>query len=177
MEIKSLVRDKVLSPIGIRRIIAGLILLVFVLPNVFTLDAEFLKARLAVLSNPRSPQTHLRLAEIAANKYDWEIARKEFRLATKLYEQGQISDVSDLSFRIKEVESTVFAERYIREEIKQWEEVLARQPGYRDGYLELAILHQKLSENSEALENWQKAWELDPNDEQVVRVGRLLGAD
>ena len=27
------------------------------------------------------------------------------------------------------------------------------------------------------LENWQKAWELDPNDEQVVRVGRLLGAD
>lgn len=178
MEIKTILAKKIFSSIVFKRwFFSVLILLIFLLPNFLATDADFQQAVHSVLVQPQSPLAHLQLAEIAAGNSDWELAIQEFAIAHELSTWSGSLDSPELNSRFKDVESTVFIECRLREEIRQWEDVLEKQPGYRDGYLRLALLYYQLSEDSEALNNWQKAWQLDPNNEQVFRVGRALGAN
>lgn len=149
------------------------ILGVLILPIFFEEDKAFLNARLSVLNNPKSPLTHLQLAEVAALRSDWQLARQEFVIADEFYSRNNVDSIA-LDLRFDEVKSIVFAERQLQEEIRQWKSVLEKQPSYRDGYLRLALLYYQLSEDEEAYDNWMIAWKLDPNNEQVARVGKLI---
>lgn len=175
MEIKTVLKKSSFSSIGVWRwVFSTLILLFFLLPNLLISDLGFRTAVLSVLSHPQSPLAHLELAEAAVAASDWSIAKQEFTIANLLSKQDKSSNDTELNLKFSAVESAVFAEEELREEIREWKNVLKTQPGYRDGYLQLALLHYKLSEDFEALKNWQEAWRLDPNNEQVAKMGDLL---
>ncbi|MCH7951646.1 hypothetical protein IH980_02850 [Patescibacteria group bacterium] len=163
--------------ITLRWSLAVLILVVIVVPSFLSPDSGFQKARISVLSHPNSYSIHLELAELAAHASDWEVARREFTHAVALVERPVIGNLAGLGKRFADVRVKVFAERYLREEIARWEYALLRQPGNRDAYLMLAILHYQFSDDSETQANWQKAWEIDPNNEQIHALGRFLGVD
>lgn len=63
----------------------------------------------------------------------------------------------------------------IEAEIKQWEEVVAKTPTYRDGYLKLAVLYWKLREDNKAKEAIEKAKEIDPNYDATYELEKKLG--
>jgi tetratricopeptide (TPR) repeat protein len=177
MKIKTFIGKRKVSFQALRFASAIFILGVFLLPNFFVEDINFFKAKLAVLAHPRSPRAHLQLAEVAAFNFDWELSKKEYQMAYELYSQNKNINSEELDSLFSNVEFTVFKERYLREEIARWEGIIEKQPGYRDGYLRLALFYYQLSIKERAFDNWQRAWKLDPNNEQVSRVGKLIGAE
>ncbi len=62
----------------------------------------------------------------------------------------------------------------VRELIKVWEEIIKDKPQYRDAYLQLAILNYKINEKGNALENLQKALEIDPNFELAKKLEAII---
>lgn len=63
----------------------------------------------------------------------------------------------------------------IEAEIKQWEEVVAKTPTYRDGYLKLATLYWKLRQDDKAKEALENAKEIDPNYDATYELEQKLG--
>lgn len=62
----------------------------------------------------------------------------------------------------------------IRQLIKIWEEIIKDKPHYRDGYLQLTILHYKIKEKEKARGNLQKALEIDPNFELSNKLKEII---
>lgn len=63
----------------------------------------------------------------------------------------------------------------IEAEIKQWEEVVAKTPTYRDGYLKLATLYWKLRQDDKAKAAIEKSIEIDPNYDATYELEQKLG--
>jgi hypothetical protein len=61
----------------------------------------------------------------------------------------------------------------IREKIAKLEPV-AEKVNARDVWLHLALLNWQIFDEDKAREFWQKAWFIDPNNEQVISVRRLV---
>ncbi|MBU1500171.1 hypothetical protein KKE48_04875, partial [Patescibacteria group bacterium] len=55
-----------------------------------------------------------------------------------------------------------------------WEKVIETKPEYRDVLLRLALLNWRIFNNDKAEEYWQKANNLDPNKEEVQKVGEII---
>lgn len=62
----------------------------------------------------------------------------------------------------------------IERQITYWENLMAKRNGYRDGYLELAILNYRLGRILTAREYLEKAKELDPNSEMVIKMEKII---
>lgn len=62
----------------------------------------------------------------------------------------------------------------IQKEIVFWQKTEEDFPGYRDGYLKLAILNWKIYQNDEAQKFLNKALEIDPNNSIANSFARLL---
>lgn len=62
----------------------------------------------------------------------------------------------------------------IQKEIFLWQKTADEFPGYRDAYLKLAILNWKLNRNFETQKFLNKALEIDPNNEVVNEVSKML---
>lgn len=62
----------------------------------------------------------------------------------------------------------------IENNITFWEMVVREKPNYRDGYLELTTLNYQLGRMATAREYWMKAKELDPNNETVESLGKIV---
>lgn len=62
----------------------------------------------------------------------------------------------------------------IEEQINYWEKVVKQRNGYRDGYLELAILNYKLGRILTTKEYLERAKELDPNNEMVEKLEKII---
>ena len=58
--------------------------------------------------------------------------------------------------------------------IDQWEKIISLKPDYRDGYLQLAVYYYRLSEDKKALENLNKALEIDPNFQPAKELKIVL---
>mgnify|MGYP001615179234 CR=1 FL=1 len=63
----------------------------------------------------------------------------------------------------------------IEAEIKQWEEVVAKTPTSRDGYLKLATLYWKLRQDDKSKAALERAKEIDPNYETTYELQEKLG--
>jgi len=138
-------------------------------------SSHFFDDRLSVLKRPRSPLAHLNLSRTAALAADWSFAAHEFALALQLVTAADSDRIAGLSSDFNEIEPFVFRRRFLLEDTKRWEENVQTQPGYRDGHLHLALNYFQLAQQDKALSQWQSAWELDPNNEEVTAVGILLG--
>ncbi len=69
----------------------------------------------------------------------------------------------------------VVAERNILlNDVRKWEEIAKRYPGYRDGYFNLALLEYRLGSTRKAKEYLNKTLELDPNFEAGRKLEKLI---
>lgn len=75
---------------------------------------------------------------------------------------------------VRKAEEKVREPERIREEIKSWEKVLEEKPYYRDVLLRLSILNYQIYEDEKALEYFEQALYLDPNNEQVKQVKEII---
>lgn len=149
-------------------LILGLVFLAsFLIP-----DTPLWAARLSLLRQPASPLPHLELARLAADISDWEVAGREYQLAVRFFQQqGGLPGISPLS---DAGEFLVPRHDSLQGEVERWEAILAQQPDYRDGHLQLAALFFRLGQDQEAVNHWREAWRLDPTHPEVVAFGRVL---
>jgi len=61
------------------------------------------------------------------------------------------------------------------EEVSSWEQILNERPDYRDGWMQLATIYYKLGEKEKAREALWKAKALDPTNEIILNVEKLIG--
>ena len=61
-----------------------------------------------------------------------------------------------------------------QETIYRWEKMVEDNPNYRDAWLQLSDLYYRLSEKEQALKALLKAKELDPNNEIIPSLEKLL---
>lgn len=62
----------------------------------------------------------------------------------------------------------------VLKEIRYWEEITGKYIGYRDAYLQLAVLQYQLGEFDRARYFAQKGFAIDPNSQEVGDMLRLL---
>lgn len=162
------------------------IVALFVLPLIgsFLLPKDhFQQAKEKLVDNPMNFEAHLVLTEEFLKNNQFEEAKKELVLAQAIH---------DKQYAIRNPEKTVLGEqattklnnlweqkRYsdpkdIQRLIIAWEQIINDKPNYRDGYLQLAYLYYKLSEDGKAKQALQKALELDPNFEPAQELERIL---
>lgn len=55
-----------------------------------------------------------------------------------------------------------------------WEQILQEQPSYRDGWLQLATLYLKEGNKAKAKEALRRAKTIDPNNENILSLEKLL---
>lgn len=77
---------------------------------------------------------------------------------------------------LKKAEDKVTQPGKVRQEIASWEKILETRPNYRDVYLRLAILNYQVGEIKQAQSDWEKANYLDPNNEEVIKVGKIISS-
>ena len=75
---------------------------------------------------------------------------------------------------LKKTEATIQKTQQIRQEIQLWERALDEKSNYRDVLLRLALLNYQINQNEEAKDYWGRANYLDPNNEEVVKVGEII---
>lgn len=156
---------------------AGVLLLLILGIGVTLPISRFDQTRARVGNNFRDYWGHLQLAEISAEESDFILADKELRLANQLVNATSKQGVLGVTSEFARVTDKVFPREAIYEEIAKWEEVLAQKLGYRDVLLRLAVLHWQIYEDDTAREYFEEARALDPNNEVVKQVGKLIEAD
>jgi Tfp pilus assembly protein PilF len=137
---------------------------------------QFQLAKEQLIKNPGDFEAHLTLAEEYLANNQIKKAEKELLLVQKNSENRKTVLGKQTSAKIdrlwqKKRESDP---KDIRKLIGKWEAIVFEKPDYRDGYLQLALLHYKLYENQKARENLKKALELDPNFEPVKKMKKEI---
>lgn len=163
-------------PASVRRwVAAALLLFVFSAPNIASRYPGLERARLEVLRSPNAPQPHLRLARLAALASDWDVARSELSLATRLAMGQRDESTAPDSLSFERVGRDVNLHEVLLQSAQDWLALTLIQPGYRDAHLRLAIMHYRLFDDASSLIHFREAWMLDPNNAQVQAIGSVLG--
>lgn len=157
----------------------GLVVLL-TLFSFFSHKTEFhlLQERLA--KNPNDFEAHLQLAEKFLENNQLKEAEKALLLAQRIrnYELRITHNVlgETTEEKLEELwERKHYADpKDIRRLIAAWKEIMEGKPDYRDGWIQLAVLHYKLYENEKAKECLNKALELDPNFGPARELENLL---
>lgn len=157
-------------------LIVTLILLILFFSSYLSISPFKTKVE-GVLQKQSKPATHLSLAEFAASKYDWDLAKSEYNQAMILSRPDDESQVAGINTGFTKTEQIVEAPNLLEKEIEHWKRVLELQPNYKDSYLELAFTSYRMYEHDSARDYWKLAWEIDPNDIDVIRLGELLGVN
>lgn len=139
------------------------------------------KERLA--RNPNDFEAHLILAEEYLKNNQLEAAEQELSMAKRIQQSGYQA-TGQIRKGILGATTSTFSQLWqskmesspedIRKLIRYWEMIVAEKPDYRDGYLQLALLHYKLYENDKAREYLEKVLKLDPNFEPARELERIL---
>lgn len=145
------------------------LLLLILLINTF-LPKNFLeKAKSGVSSWPHSAKAHLRFSLALFQAGYQEQAEKELRLAQKSL---KITTPQKL---FQEVEWHIQEPEKIQQEINLFEEILKEKSWYRDVFLNLSLLYDRLYQKKKSKEYFDKAFYLDPLNEKIQEVGKALG--
>lgn len=152
-----------------------IIVIMFVVISAYP-SSEYTKLKLHVMQKPKDPRAHLQLARVAAQNSDWDVASREFRIAFQVLSNSNKS-VAGITSDYQQVERQVYAKGYLEKEIDYWQSLLNDQPGYLDAYLNLSLIHYQLFDEDLSRDYWRKAWKIDPNDEDVITLGKLIGVN
>lgn len=136
-----------------------------------TTISNFDKAREQVIDKEGDYRSHLSLAEEAAKLNDFELAEDELMVAKEVAQvlgaEADFGRVTDLVYPVDKLARD--AEFLINE--------LNQRPNYRDLILKIAVLYWQLNETDKATKYYEMAKYLDPNNENVVEVGKLVTSD
>ena len=121
---------------------------------------------------PWSTRAHSQMALEYFQAGDEQAALNELKLANKLL----IIKTNTTSNKLKIAEEKIRQPGKIRNKITAWEKVLEEKPYYRDILLRLAILNWQIYEDEKAIDYWNRANYLDPNNESVQKVGKIISA-
>jgi len=119
---------------------------------------------------PWSSKSHSEMAIYWFEAGDEKKALAELEMANKLLLVKNFG----IEKSVRKAEEKVREPERIREEIKSWEKVLEKKPYYRDVLLRLAILKYQIYEDDRAIEYFEQALYLDPNNEQVKQVKEII---
>lgn len=132
---------------------------------------QFQSLKEKLIRQPDDFEAHLQLAEKFLANNQLPEAERALALAQNL--QLRTSNLEQSSQVLGEQTESKLSELWqqkqyadpqdVRRLIAAWEKIMMEKPDYRDGWLQLAILHYKLYENDLAKENLQKALSIDPN--------------
>ena len=139
-------------------------------------EFQLLKQRL--IRNPNDFEANLLMAEKFLENNQFEEAEKELLIAENIQQTTDNKEkVLGLTSKLGELwqQKRYSDPKDIRRLISAWEKIVEEKPNYRDGYLQLAILHYKLYENEKAKEYLQKTLDLDPNYEPARELEEILG--
>lgn len=134
------------------------------------------KTKLRLAHWPLSVKNHLALAEVYFEQGNLNMAKSEVEKANRLYNFFKVFD-----FRKKtnnQLESSLLmvnSPDYVNQQINYWHDVLKDKPNFRDVYLHLSLLYYQTWDETKAKEAWQKAFYLDPNNQNVKEIGKLIG--
>jgi len=121
---------------------------------------------------PWSSRSHSEMALTWFENGDEEKALRELGLANRLL----IIKTEKAEESLKRAEEKVMEPERIRREIESWEKVLEEKPDYRDVLLRLALLNYQIYEDEKAKDCWNRANYLDPNNEEVQEVGKIISS-
>ena len=159
---------------------SGVALIIFLLIGSFLYpknELQILKWRL--LQNPNDFQAHLALAEKLLDNNQFQEAEQTLLVAQQIKILGD-KDTKILGEKTNSKISELWQREYysnpedIQRLIEAWEKIVQEKPNYRDGYLQLAILHYKIYENEKAKEYLNKALEIDPNYQLTRELEKIL---
>jgi tetratricopeptide (TPR) repeat protein len=154
------VTNPLLGKIKLIHVLGTLVLLV-ILSSLVTISPIF-KAQERAAWWPWSAKRHAEMALIWLENGNEDQAVKELKKANKK------------TRALMKAEEKVRQPEKIRQEITSWEKVLEKKPYYRDVLLRLALLNYQLYEDEKAADYWEKANYLDPNNEEVRQVRKII---
>lgn len=130
-----------------------------------------------LVRNPDDFKAHLELAQKFLANNQFTEAEQSLRLAQKIPQKNHSVLGQQTSQKFDELrqQKQYSDPKDIRRLIAAWEKIMAEKPNYRDGWLQLALLHYKLYENDQAKENLQKALFIDPNYTPTQELAKILG--
>lgn len=154
---------------------------------------NFQRIKEELIKNPNDFEAHLQLAEKFLGNNQFEEAEKALLLAQKIQQttnpglaeaepragnKQQSGNILGEKSNVK-LEELWEGKHYsdpedIRQLIAAWERILEEKPDYRDGWLQLTILHYKLYEDEKARECLAKALDLDPNFEVARELEEII---
>lgn len=127
------------------------------------------KAKNGVACWPHSAKAHLRFSQALFKAGYQDLAEKEMRLAHKSLK------ITTSEKLFQETEEIVREPQRVQAEINTFEEILKEKPWYRDVFLNLALLYDRLYQKEQSQEYFEKALYLDPLNNQVQEIGKALG--
>jgi len=150
---------------------SGLVILLglAILIGFYYQQSAFNKAVANLGSSPTLAENYLETAEVAASESDYELAKKLYSQGMKFV--GNDERVLGLASKVWEL---IYPEKVLEMKIEYWKSVVAEQPTYRDGLLKLAILYMRVDDKEQSKEYWGKAARIDPNNEKVKEVGKII---
>jgi len=119
---------------------------------------------------PWSAKSHAKMAIEFFEKGNEEKAKKELEIANRLL----FLELTSVKKEVKKAEKKVNEPDKIKQEIESWENVLEKRPFYRDVLLRLAVLNYQIYENEKATKYFEKAEYLDPKNEEVVEIRKII---
>lgn len=145
-------------------------LLVFLLLIEASWPKDFLeREKLGVARWPQSSKAHLKFSQALFKAGYQKEAEKELRIAGKSWR------LTTNPYFFLETDKMLREPYEIEEEIQNFEAVLKDKPWYRDVFLNLSLLYDRLYQREKAKEYFDKAFYLDPLNEGVQKVGKTLG--
>ena len=152
----------------------SLILFIFFL-NYFIPRNKKERIKLNVAHNPFSVNNHLQLSNLFFQNGDLKQAKKEANIAKKNYSYLSFLDYKKtlkkkLNFNNKQINKP----KLINKKIKFWETILKNKANFKDAYLNLCFLRYQIYQNKKAQTAWKKAFYLDPNNQVVKKLGKII---
>lgn len=133
------------------------------------------QTKIALAHWPLSAEQHLKMSQVFFETGDLDKTKTELNQAKYLYQLTQWLDWGGkLKIRLDKQEKFINQPAEIKKQINYWEEIINDKPNFRDAYLYLTFLYYQNWQEKEAQEAWQKAFYLDPNNQIVQDLGKLI---
>lgn len=134
--------------------------------------------QIALSQNSRDLETNLKMADFLLSQNKFIEAEKALKISQQLEVEGKFLGKNEINEQL----AALWQRKHLTDPkdislmIGQWEKIVKQKPNYRDGYVQLSLLYLSLRQKSEALENIQKAYLLDPNSPWVIELKKEIEA-
>jgi tetratricopeptide (TPR) repeat protein len=148
---------------------------IFLLASYFYPRTNIEKAIFEYSYWPLSPAKRLQLAKTYfKNNYPSQ-AQKQYNQAKTLYQKIGFLDHSNKSKQqFQQTKELLSKEQTLKQQKLHWQNINQIKPNYPHALLQLSLINYQLFEDQSAQQLWQQAFYLDPNNEEIQKVGIII---